>query len=80
MSNFAATVLSRLPITDPQDLGLMLEHAARLGEEGWTCDEVVSLLRNTEEVNPDLSEEIALRRMATIRSNVEKRLKLERKR
>lgn len=79
MNNFAASVLARLPeVTDPRDLGLIREHAARLGEEGWTCEEAVSLLRNMEEVNPDLSEDVALRRMATIRSNVEKRLELVR--
>lgn len=46
-------------------------------EEGWTVVEVVSLLCNTEEINPNLGEEVALRNMRRVREAVDNRLKGE---
>jgi hypothetical protein len=80
MNNFVQKVMARLPeVENSQDRELIIRDATQLGEEGWTCDEVVSLFHCMEEVNPDIPEAIALRCIAAIRSNVEKRLELIKK-
>lgn len=51
------------------------EFAERLLSDEWTQDEVVKFLKCTEECNPTLEEDIALRRMSEIRCSVETRLR-----
>lgn len=43
-------------------------------EKGWTSDEIVSILKLTEGVNPDIDEDVAMGRMAKITEQVNKRL------
>lgn len=46
---------------------------------GWTRAEIVAFMRNMEEVNPDMDEDKALKRMKEIRDKVEARLAAEKK-
>ena len=69
--DFADKVMGRLWLRDdhviaPDDLGKLRDDAARMFDEGWTVEDASALLRCTEEVTPDLPEEVALRRMKTL--------------
>ena len=55
-------------------IDFITQDAQRRLAEGWTVDEVVWYLTNMEEVNPDLEEDIAVRRMQQITSRVKTRL------
>lgn len=46
-------------------------------DKGWTSNEIVSVLKLTEGVTPELDEEVAMERMAKITERVNKRLKGE---
>lgn len=61
-------------VTDERDLAMIKSDVPRFFKKGWTISETVAFLRLTEEVNPELSEEFALRRMAEITATVENRL------
>lgn len=79
MSDALGMVMQRLNVADERDFAMLRDDAARMLVEGWTVNEVVSLLRCTEEVNPDLAEDVALRRMSQIRSAVLERLEAEKR-
>ena len=49
------------------------EGIRRLSGMGFTVDELIAYYRNTEEVNPDLDEDTALKRMKAIMDKVKKR-------
>lgn len=72
---FADRVMVRLNQLTPEghtigheEAGMLRGDAARLARLGYTEDDAVSLLKNTEEVNPEIPEAEALRRMAKITS------------
>lgn len=57
-----------------QEKAMLASSAKPLLEEGWEPHEIVQLLRNVENVNPTLPEDVALARMRTQRAKVEARL------
>lgn len=60
-------VMARLPlIPDARDLEVTLRQAAALIDLGWAVEDVSFYLGCTEEVSPDLDEDVALRLMAKV--------------
>lgn len=86
MSNFSlsldvAEVLTRLRNISPDNGETIMRSLSSyksdiydMLEQGWTSDEVVSLLRLTEGVTPELDEDVACKRMAEITARVKLRL------
>ena len=65
---YTAAVMAQLPEIDPEELKFVLMGCAQSQREGFSVDDAARYLRCTEHVNPDLDEDIALARMAKIRS------------
>lgn len=65
-STFVATVLARLTVKDPQDLEAVKGGILNCFLKGFTVSDAVAYMGLCEEVNPDISEETALRLMAGI--------------
>jgi hypothetical protein len=57
-----------------ETLVLVTRDAARKLAAGWTADEVVAHMRNIEEINPELHEDLALARMRRTAAAAEARL------
>jgi hypothetical protein len=57
-----------------ETLVLVTRDAARKLAAGWTADEVVAHMRNIEEINPELPEDLALARMRRTAAAAEARL------
>ncbi len=55
----------------------LTSEAKRKFSKGWNVGEVVRLFNCIEDVNPDLEEDVALRRMAKINAEVKERLARE---
>lgn len=60
-----------------QDIDMLTSDANEKIKSGWTAQEVISLLQNTEEVNPALDKHKAIQNMEEIRTRVEARLREE---
>jgi len=48
----------------------VISHIGQLEQEGFSADQAFRYTRNTEEVNPELSEYLALKRMAVVQAEV----------
>ncbi len=70
------SVISRLQALNPDLDGIdfMQVTVLELLGKGWTEDECVMLLRNTEEVSPHLDEHTAIKRMMLVKDIVTSRL------
>ncbi len=73
---FLAKVLDRLPVLALPENQPSREGLRTLFQEGFTVDEAVAFEMCSEEINPQLDENIALRRMAAIRLAVKNRSSL----
>lgn len=78
-SDFEKNVLDKLPSDavkklSADDTAHMKRDIEDKRKQGWLPAEVAQLLRNTEEIDPDLDEDKALANMRRIRDNVSKRL------
>ena len=58
----------------PEDAPMIRSDARNLLARGWLPNEIVAIERWTEHVDKDIPEDVALRNMAVIESNVAKRL------
>lgn len=65
---FVLSVLNQLDIKDQRDVAGITAGTEQLFYDGFSIEDAVALLRNTEEVNPNLPESIALANMAKIRA------------
>ena len=74
MKQFVSTALERLSGSwnpdppDPRDIEAAWRCAETCFMEGFSLDDAVAYLRNLEHVDETVPEDIALRRMATIRA------------
>jgi hypothetical protein len=65
---FVETVMMRLPPIIEVHVARELHHVARCRyNEGWTVGECVAYMRCLSEVNPELDDEVALKRIQDIR-------------
>jgi hypothetical protein len=62
------SVMTQIMIPDPIDTEFVIREAQRLLDAGYTTEDAVAYLKNLEEVNPTLPENVALRRMKKISS------------
>lgn len=60
----------------PDDRTLIDADVRHKAQLGWTSAEIWALIRNTEEVNPDIDEDRACAKMQRVKTRVELRLKL----
>lgn len=68
-SEYVALVWSRIKqVPNPDDIDGLKRDIAELYDDGFSADDAYSYIRCREEINPDLAEEIALKRMKQIRS------------
>jgi len=65
---YITAVMSRLPDIDPKEIKYVLMCCEQCQREGFSIEDAARYCRCTEHVNPDLDEDIALARMAKIRS------------
>ena len=64
LDNVMERILSIAPSNiTPEDTEFLRHDATRKLEDGWEPNDVVAFLCSTEEVNPGLSEDVALKRM-----------------
>lgn len=69
---FVQRVFKKLPVL-AAEYKEQNEHLIRQRfQKGWSFEDVIAWERCTEEVNPDLDEEVALNRMAVIEKKYEK--------
>lgn len=69
MCEFVKKVLDRIgELPDPNDIATIREHAVECFQEEFSINDAVAVIRCREEVNPDLDEDIALKRMKAIGS------------
>jgi len=59
-----AAWLDHTPTED--DLNSIRELAEHWKKKGWSDDDLVAYFKNSEEINPELAEDIAIRRMQVI--------------
>ena len=65
-------ILDKIPDTiDPQDKFLAERLAKKFLNDGWSVTDIVNFIMCIENFNPELDENIALSRMAAIRSKYE---------
>lgn len=64
--SYLPRLFAALPTFTPEDLEQEVRFAARLEALGYTFEDALAYMRCTEEVSPDLAEDVALRRMAAI--------------
>lgn len=65
---FVEAVLARIDIKDPRDIPAMTGGTASLYHQGFSIADAVKFSNCMEEVNPELGEEEALKRMEAIRA------------
>lgn len=61
-------------VATEQELGMTADDLRRMHKDGFIVEEAVALMRCMEHFNPDLDEDIALARMASITATVKARV------